>query len=195
MARKAIGKRLRFEIFKRDGFKCQYCGATPVQAALVVDHVVPVAEGGTNDPANLISACEPCNQGKGAVPLDASRLDPKRDPERLREQADQIREYLALKKDLSDAKRAVEDQLLAEWMRLCGDVPDELPVRLPRMLEEFGYEFVLKAFGIVARRTDLRTTVSQLRYLHGILRREREQKAHAEMMARLASERTKKVSL
>lgn len=27
MARKSISKKLRFDVFKRDGFKCQYCGA------------------------------------------------------------------------------------------------------------------------------------------------------------------------
>ncbi len=62
--RRSLGKRLRFEIFKRDGFTCQYCGAQPPNGVLVVDHIIPVAGGGTGDPLNLITACETCNQGK-----------------------------------------------------------------------------------------------------------------------------------
>lgn len=69
MARKAISKKLRFEIFKRDGFMCHYCGAHPPSATLHVDHIVPVASGGRNDLGNLITACSFCNQGKGARDL------------------------------------------------------------------------------------------------------------------------------
>lgn len=64
-----IPKRLRFEILKRDRFTCRYCGARPGRTQLHVDHVKPRAEGGTNDPSNLVTACETCNSGKGAVPL------------------------------------------------------------------------------------------------------------------------------
>lgn len=46
MARKAISKKTRFEVFKRDRFTCQYCGATPPGVLLHIDHIHPVAEGG-----------------------------------------------------------------------------------------------------------------------------------------------------
>ncbi len=69
MARTPISKRVRFEVFKRDAFSCQYCGAHPPDALLEVDHITPVAEGGTNDEENLVTACFNCNRGKGAVPL------------------------------------------------------------------------------------------------------------------------------
>lgn len=77
--RKSTGKRLRFEIFKRDGFACQYCGAQPPDAVLVVDHITPVAAGGTNDPLNLITACEPCNQGKADKVLSEAIIRPDAD--------------------------------------------------------------------------------------------------------------------
>lgn len=64
--RKPISKRVRFEVFKRDLFACQYCGAHPPGVLLHVDHIDPVANGGENDFDNLITACEPCNLGKGA---------------------------------------------------------------------------------------------------------------------------------
>ncbi len=65
--RKGITKKLRIEIFKRDSFKCRYCGKSAPEVALHLDHVNPVAKGGGNDPLNLITSCEACNQGKSAT--------------------------------------------------------------------------------------------------------------------------------
>lgn len=62
--RKAISKKTRFDVFKRDGFACQYCGAHPPKVVLEVDHIHPVAAGGKNDIDNLITACFACNRGK-----------------------------------------------------------------------------------------------------------------------------------
>lgn len=70
-ARKALSKKTRFEVFKRDGCTCQYCGEHPPKVILHVDHIKPVADGGKNDIDNLITACEPCNLGKGARLLSA----------------------------------------------------------------------------------------------------------------------------
>lgn len=57
----------RFTILNRDGFTCQYCGTSPRNnpgCVLHVDHVLPLSQGGSNDPDNLITACELCNLGK-----------------------------------------------------------------------------------------------------------------------------------
>lgn len=69
--RKAISKKVRFEIFKRDGFICQYCGSHPPQAILHVDHIVPVVEGGGNEDTNLVTSCDQCNLGKSANSLES----------------------------------------------------------------------------------------------------------------------------
>lgn len=37
--RKPISKTLRFEVFKRDSFKCQYCGAEAPNVLLHIDHI------------------------------------------------------------------------------------------------------------------------------------------------------------
>lgn len=66
----AISKRLRFEILRRDGFKCRYCGATAQESELTVDHVYPVALGGEDKPGNLACACIPCNSGKASTRPD-----------------------------------------------------------------------------------------------------------------------------
>lgn len=66
---------LRFSIMARDGFRCRYCGRSPQQdgVKLVVDHIIPKDKGGTDDPSNLITACQDCNIGKGSLLLLASK--------------------------------------------------------------------------------------------------------------------------
>lgn len=49
----------RIDFYER---RCAYCGG-PYEA---IDHVIPVAKGGTNWPANLRPACNECNSSKGA---------------------------------------------------------------------------------------------------------------------------------
>lgn len=71
----ALSKRLRYEILRRDNHACRYCGATAPDVALTVDHVVPVALGGTNEPGNLVTACQPCNAGKSASSPDAAVIE------------------------------------------------------------------------------------------------------------------------
>ena len=68
--RKPLSKSLRFEVFKRDSFTCQYCGAKAPDVILEVDHIKPVAEGGTNEILNLITCCRDCNRGKGKRTLN-----------------------------------------------------------------------------------------------------------------------------
>jgi len=60
-----IRPKLRFKILQRDKFKCTYCGLSKDEVPLHIDHIVPVSKGGTNDEANLRTACQPCNIGKG----------------------------------------------------------------------------------------------------------------------------------
>lgn len=68
----AVTKRTRYEVLKRDNHTCRYCGATAPDVKLHVDHVIPVALGGTDKPDNLVAACEDCNSGKtSTTPNDA----------------------------------------------------------------------------------------------------------------------------
>ncbi|WP_396632575.1 HNH endonuclease [Maribacter sp. R86514] len=61
-----ISQKLRFEIFQRDNFTCQYCGKSREDdnIKLELDHIMPVSAGGTDDYHNLITSCKKCNQGK-----------------------------------------------------------------------------------------------------------------------------------
>ncbi|MDH6199220.1 DNA-directed RNA polymerase subunit RPC12/RpoP [Mycobacterium frederiksbergense] len=71
----AVSKRLRFEILRRDNHTCRYCGGTPPDVILTVDHVIPVALGGSDDPHNLVAACKDCNAGKTSSNPDAPLVD------------------------------------------------------------------------------------------------------------------------
>jgi uncharacterized protein YozE (UPF0346 family) len=69
--RDGLPLKLRFEIFRRDEYKCQICGATAKEenVKLEVDHKVPVAKGGTNELSNLWTLCFKCNRGKNTSEL------------------------------------------------------------------------------------------------------------------------------
>jgi 5-methylcytosine-specific restriction endonuclease McrA len=58
----------RFNVFLRDRFTCQYCGA---REDLTFDHVVPRSRGGHTTWENVVAACSPCNLRKGgAMPAE-----------------------------------------------------------------------------------------------------------------------------
>ncbi len=61
----------RFNLFLRDGFCCQYCGA---KGDLTFDHVVPRAAGGVTSWENVVAACSACNLRKGSKSLNRSGL-------------------------------------------------------------------------------------------------------------------------
>jgi hypothetical protein len=67
----AVSKRLRYEILRRDENTCRYCGGRVPDVVLTVDHVVPTALGGSDDPSNLVAACKDCNAGKTSSSPDA----------------------------------------------------------------------------------------------------------------------------
>ena len=97
--RKSISKKLRFEVFKRDNFTCQYCSAKPPKVPLEIDHIIPVIKGGTNDDYNLITACFDCNRGKGKHSLENSMPTQDEQIDRLKEAHLQYKIYLKFLKD------------------------------------------------------------------------------------------------
>jgi hypothetical protein len=64
----------RLVILSRDRNACVYCTNSLAEDNFVLDHVVPVAKGGTNRKQNLVAACEPCNRRRGeSDPIDVLR--------------------------------------------------------------------------------------------------------------------------
>ena len=66
MARRPLGQQLRAQVLARDKYRCLMCGRGTEEVVLEVDHVVPVADGGTDELENLATLCRDCNRGKSA---------------------------------------------------------------------------------------------------------------------------------
>lgn len=64
--RSKLPPRLRFQVLKRDNFRCKFCGRGETDGVkLHIDHIIPVANGGSDDEDNLHTLCDECNLGKG----------------------------------------------------------------------------------------------------------------------------------
>ncbi|MCK4859948.1 MAG: HNH endonuclease [Candidatus Omnitrophica bacterium] len=96
----SIKKTVRFEVFKRDGFQCIYCGQTPPAVVLEVDHIEPKSKGGSDDINNLVTACFDCNRGKRNVPLYKIPTGLSKQAEVLGEKEEQLKEYQKLLKKI-----------------------------------------------------------------------------------------------
>ena len=63
--RSAINVKVRFNVFKRDGYRCVICGRKAENGVtLEVDHIKPFSKGGSSDMSNLQTLCMDCNRGK-----------------------------------------------------------------------------------------------------------------------------------
>ena len=67
----------RFNVFLRDRFTCQYCGA---RDDLTFDHLVPRSRGGMTTWDNVVTACSPCNLQKGGMMPDQCGMLPHQHP-------------------------------------------------------------------------------------------------------------------
>jgi 5-methylcytosine-specific restriction endonuclease McrA len=70
----------RRTIYKRDGFTCQYCGATPGSEELTIDHVTPRSKGGQTTWMNCVLACLKCNTKKADKTLRECGMKLLREP-------------------------------------------------------------------------------------------------------------------
>lgn len=174
--RQPISKSLRFEVFKRDGFRCRYCGNTPDVAVLHVDHIIAVSGGGTNDPINLATSCAPCNLGKGPRSLLESTISVQADPESIRERKEQVGAFLALQREMRDANEGLVDLLMDEWKTcVSSKVHHDVEKRLRNLVGCVPITLIAEGISILGRSRladPKRTgTVDQLKYFNGVLKK------------------------
>jgi len=74
----------RVNVFARDKFTCQYCGARPHRSELNLDHVIPRSMGGKTSWENVVCSCVECNRRKGGRTPEQARLRLSRRPTRPR---------------------------------------------------------------------------------------------------------------
>jgi len=168
-SRKQVSKRTRFEIFKRDAFACQYCGAHPPTAILHVDHIVPVAKGGGNESDNLITSCDRCNLGKAAVSLSSV-------PKSLADKAAEVAEREEQIKGYNAVFQARRNRIDEEAWRIAAELErvDELDSYNRRnlqsirvFLERLPFDEVLSAARIANTKLS-HSSSSHFRYFCGI---------------------------
>ncbi|MEM7177539.1 MAG: HNH endonuclease [Pseudomonadota bacterium] len=69
----------RFNLFLRDGFTCQYCGAT---GEMTFDHVIPRSRGGRTTWENVVASCSKCNLRKANMTVRQAGMSLSRPPRR-----------------------------------------------------------------------------------------------------------------
>ncbi|WP_322997935.1 HNH endonuclease [Castellaniella sp.] len=154
--RKPLGKKIRFEVFKRDGFKCQYCGASAPEAILEVDHINPVSKGGGNDMMNLITSCKPCNAGKTNVELsdDAAIQKQRAMLDELSERREQLEMMLAWRDGMKEIEQETLDKAVDYWRDITpGFYLNETGIKqLKALLRRTKLTHILDAMDVVASR-------------------------------------------
>lgn len=166
--RKGLSASVRFEVFKRDRFACQYCGRHPPDVLLEVDHIVPVAAGGDNSEENLRTACRQCNSGKSDRLLEEGSgpgpMVSRAQVDDLNERTKQAEEYAKLIAGMRDAVSRQLDLVNEAWatafnaqttetgwrFNMSGRFPDENSIRI--FLKRLPLEMVLDAVDTTASR-------------------------------------------
>lgn len=144
----SVGKRTRFEVFKRDKFTCQYCGARAPDVVLHADHITPRAAGGSDDILNLVTACASCNGGKSDVLLSShaemdARGNRMRELEERRQQLEMLRDWHV---SLASLDRQTAEMLFDVWRSLTCTVvefSESSCASLVQMLKKYSFNEVV----------------------------------------------------
>jgi len=163
--RKAVSTRTRFEIFKRDSFKCQYCGRGTPSVVLEIDHIISVKEGGDNDIQNLITSCFECNRGKSGIPLDKIKIrdDLSEDMAVLVEKEEQLKEYRKLQKRI---ERRIKKDIaeLADYWSAVYDYEQQLKPKTINGFKQFlSVLSLVEIYGVDKTKDLITETFSQSR--------------------------------
>lgn len=180
-----LSVKVRFEVFKRDRFTCQYCGKHPPDVLLEADHIVPRAAGGSDDIENLTTACTDCNRGKGARMLEegtAPAINRSAIAE-MRERVEQAKAYMEVLGGLEAVAEQQVWKVTEAWAKAFkaelieledgrvryrlpnGEWPEERSVK--RFIKKLGLEAVLDAVDVAASRVWYDSSKA-VRYFYGV---------------------------
>lgn len=153
--RKPIPKSVRFEVFKRDKFTCQYCGESAPNVILEIDHINPVANGGSNEIMNLITSCRDCNRGKTDKKLDDNTavMVQKKQLDAMQDRREQLEMMVQWRQALGE-EIEIEINAIDKFFKdntYCGfDDDDRRKIR--NLIREFGFNEVYTACEIAIDR-------------------------------------------
>ncbi len=164
---RSLSKRTRFAVFKRDLFKCQYCGATPPDVVLEVDHIEPRSEGGSDDEGNLVTACFDCNRGKANIRLSVVPESLADRAARIAEAEEQLAEYRAIMRAIEDRK---EEDIWEVIEALYGvtETTNGRYASVKRFLERLPFHVVIEAARTASANMSFYGLERKFRYFCGI---------------------------
>ena len=154
--RRAISKKLRFEVFKRDCFTCQYCGRKAPDVILEIDHIKPVSQGGKNTLLNLITSCKECNRGKGKRLLtEKQTLEKERKQlELLQERKEQLKMMLEWQEELIEQDQQEVDFIEKIIFGPDYELNDYGRRKVLSNIKRFGFNAIVEAANIAVRQYD-----------------------------------------
>lgn len=176
MAKKSTGKRLRFSIFERDDFTCQYCGKHPPEVILHLDHIYPVSKGGKNEIENLITSCVDCNLGKSDRELGTAPKVVIQNSADLQERYDQLKAFYDLQKRLERIRGQMAKDISDHWNLLWPNqsLTNRGLTSLRKFLKDFSITEIKEAMEIAESKID--DSEGAFRYTCGILHTKKRQK-------------------
>jgi len=126
-----LSKKTRFEVFKRDKFKCQYCGREAPNIVLEIDHIKPISKGGINDMLNLVTSCFDCNRGKSNREMNDDSI--------IIKQRNQLEELQARREQI---------ELMMTWKQELGKLDEDIVNKIIIYIEKKMKPYTLKKAGI-----------------------------------------------
>lgn len=166
---------LRFKIFERDNFTCQYCGRKPPEVILHCDHIHPLSKKGTSDEINLITSCRDCNLGKrDKILKNPRRINIKQEIENLKEAEQQIKEYYKYLKKLTNYKEnnPIIELLCETWEKTSfgeNSISESGKINLKKLLNNNNAEDIIESINISWANSRIKNE-DKWKYMCGILK-------------------------
>lgn len=171
-----VSKKDRFEIFKRDEFRCVYCGRQPPSVTLELEHIQPKSKGGLDELDNYCTSCYECNRGKGARLLDSA---PPGAIERLAFLQEKLEDLAALKQqsaistEIRRETMAIRQELTELWCNAfkVDAVQKQIITMMFNRLRWIDIETMRELIEACAEKMEGENETSCCKYMAGILRR------------------------
>ena len=165
----AISKKIRFEVFKRDNFTCQYCGKKPPEVVLEIDHILPSSKKGTNEIENLLTSCFDCNRGKGDRKLTEPTEKIKINIGEIKEKSEQLEEFYKYQKTIEKLKEKQVKNIANYWSKLWNDksyLSSHGENSIRQLLKRFSSLEIMEAIDISTR---IKDDSRAFKYMCGVL--------------------------
>jgi len=174
-------KKLRFEVFKKHYFTCQYCGRKPPETVLEIDHIIPKSQGGLDEIENLVTSCFDCNRGKGKRMLTELMPEMQKDADLLKERKEQLKAFYKHQKEIEKLTNEAITILSDYWSELTENeysLSATAKITLKNFLKTFTIQEIKEAMEIS---TKIDNIEQRFRYFCGILHNKRLEKNDPEL--------------